>query len=93
MGMGIACSGQAQFTQIAENSNFFVGGVCTKTYIKVEEKGTEAAAVTEIELVGLPGPSNKKPVFPADRPFLFVIRENSTGTILFMGKIGDPTEK
>jgi serpin B len=94
MGMGIACSSQAQFTQITESSNFYVSGSKTKTYIKVEEKGTEAAAVTEIGLVGLGEPSsNEEPVFRADRPFLFVIRENSTETILFMGKIGDPTEK
>jgi serpin B len=58
----------------------------------VEEKGTEAAAVTEIGMVILPEPSDDKSVFLTDRPFLFVIQENSTGTILFMGKIGNPAE-
>ncbi|MDR2385386.1 MAG: hypothetical protein LBD80_07000 [Tannerella sp.] len=60
--------------------------------MKVEEKGTEAAAVTEIGMVILPEPSDDKSVFLTDRPFLFVIQENSTGTILFMGKIGNPAE-
>jgi serpin B len=96
MGMGIVCSPAAEFTLIAENTNFYVRASRTKTYIKVDEKGTEAAAATSIktpQTSNLPEPSNEKPVFPADRPFLFVIQENSTGTILFMGKIGDPTEK
>jgi serpin B len=56
--------------------------------VDVNEEGTEAAAVTSVE-IGLtsvgPGP------IVVDRPFLFAIRENYSGTILFMGKIMDPT--
>jgi serpin B len=95
MGMGIACSSEAQFPNIVENQNFAVSRSQQKTYIKVNEEGTEAAAVTEIGLVGIGEGTGGggSAIFRADRPFLFIIQENSTGTILFMGKIGDPLEK
>jgi serine protease inhibitor len=68
-----------------------ITGVRHKTYIKVDEVGTEAAAVTEVEC----GPTSAPPecasfLIDVDHPFLFVIRENRTNTILFMGKIVDP---
>ncbi len=65
-----------------------ISSVRQKTYIEVDEKGTEAAAVTVIGMETSSIPSN--PVFRADHPFLFVIQENTTGTALFMGKIGNP---
>ena len=59
-----------------------------KTFIDVNEKGTEAAAVTFIGFVYTAYiPEEPQPVdFFADRPFLFVIRENSTGAVLFIGQ-------
>jgi len=61
--------------------------VIHKTYIEVNEKGTEAAAVTAVEVaMTTVGPST--PVyFIVNKPFIFAIRERSTGVILFIGKI------
>jgi serpin B len=95
MGMGIAYDpGKALFPNIAEHSNFYVERSMQKTFIRVDESGAEAAAVSEHGLKPTADlPELQTVTFRADRPFLFVIRENSTGTILFMGKTGDPTEK
>ena len=66
----------------------FISGVKQKTFVEVNEEGTEAAAVTSVEVrvVSLP------PSFRADRPFLVAIRERFSGTILFLGTIGAPSE-
>jgi serpin B len=84
----------ASFPNItADKDKFFVNKIDQKTVIQVDEKGTEAAAVTEIGIDSSTGqviPQNA--VFRADRPFLFLIQENSTGIILFIGKVGDPTK-
>ena len=57
------------------------------TYISTDEEGTEAAAVTTVgvEVTALPSP--RKVIFNANRPFLYLIQENSTGAILFMGAV------
>ncbi len=57
-----------------------------KTFVEVDEEGTEAAAVTSVETVF----DNAPPVFAVDRPFLFALRERFSGTILFLGKVVDP---
>lgn len=64
----------------------YVSKVKQKTFLKVDERGTEAAAATSVEIVVESAPLQL--VF--DRPFLFAIRERLTGTILFLGAIGDP---
>ena len=87
LGMGIAFTGFADFSGISDVS-LAISEVRQKTYIEVDEKGTEAAAVTLVGMFVTSVPSH--PVFRADRPFLFVIQENTTGTALFMGKIGNP---
>ena len=77
--------------RLADFSNMFIDGVGWidqvkhKTFIQVDEKGTEAAAVTVVVMVVSMPPS----VF-LNRPFLFVIHEQESGTILFMGKIAEP---
>ena len=63
----------------------FISSVIHKTFVQVDEEGTEAAAVTSIDIVG----SNESSFFIVDRPFLFAIREKSTGVILFIGEIGE----
>ena len=60
--------------------------VLQKTFLKVDEKGTEAAAVTAIA-----GPTSLPPGVYADKPFLLAIRERYSGAILFLGTIGDPS--
>ena len=66
----------------------FINRVIHSTFVEVNEAGTEAAAVTIVEMAEKSA-GGGLPVFRADKPFLFVIRENSTGIILFMGKIGE----
>jgi len=68
----------------------FISEVIHQGYIKVDEEGTEAAAATAVimELTSLPPP---KPVFNADHPFIFLIQDQETGNILFMGRVTDPT--
>ena len=89
MGMEIAFSDFADFSGIS-NVGLTISEVKQKTFIEVNEEGTEAAAVTSISMektsVGPPQPV----LFRADRPFLFLIQESSSGVILFMGKIGKP---
>ena len=63
----------------------FISSVIHKTFVQVDEEGTEAAGIT---LVGIEK-SVKSSFFMVDRPFLFVIREKSTGVILFIGEIGE----
>lgn len=77
-------AGAADFTRMSPaGKDLFIGFVKHKTFVDVNEEGTEAAAVTNvgIRVTSLP------PCLCVDRPFLFVIRERFSGTILFMGKI------
>jgi len=88
MGMNLAFSDMADFTNIAD-TRLQISRVIHDTYVEVTEEGTEAAAVTIVEIkttaVEIPPPT---PVFKVNKPFLFVIREKSTGVILFIGKMG-----
>ncbi len=88
MGLGIAFTGAADFSEISD-VDLMISRVIHKTYIDVNEKGTEAAAVTgavmELTSMGPPAPRIK-----LDRPFLFAITENTSQAIVFMGKMGAP---
>ena len=66
----------------------YVSGIKQKTFIEVNEEGTEAAAVTVISIDATSMP----PSFFADRPFLYLIKEKSTGAILFIGRMDEPKE-
>lgn len=74
----------------------FISGIYHKAFAEVNEKGTEAAAATAVPMdLGLAMDRPKPrpiPVFRADHPFLFAIREHHTGTILFFGRVANPTE-
>lgn len=87
LGMEIALSDRADFTGINRYGQLMISEVKHKTYVKVDEEGTEAAAVTSVGILLTSFPNS----FVVNRPFLFVIHENHSGTILFMGKIVDPT--
>jgi serpin B len=80
----------ADFSGIA--SNLYISAVRQKTYIEVKEEGTEAVAATaESVQAGGPEPPRPDPFqMIVDRPFLFLIEDNQTGTILFMGVVFDP---
>lgn len=86
MGMQLAFTDFADFSNIAD-AQLLISRIIHSTYVDVNEDGTEAAAVTivEVELTSVPS----HPTFYANKPFVFVIRENSTGVILFIGKIGE----
>jgi serpin B len=75
--------------------DLFVSSIKQKTFVEVNEEGTEAAAVTVIE-VGVTsagtGMSSPPVQFFADRPFLYLIKEKSTGVILFVGRMDEPKE-
>ena len=81
----------ANFSGITDNP-IFISFVKQNTFVEVNEDGTEAAAVTTIgfELTSV-GPNNP-PVFTIDRPFIFTIRERTTNTLMFIGKIENPLE-
>jgi len=93
LGMGIAFDpNNADFTnmyQVGYGINVFISKVKHKTFVEVNEEGTEAAAVTSVEMEYT---SVGDEIFiRVDRPFVFMIREGESGTILFIGKIVDPT--
>ncbi|MDG6223882.1 MAG: serpin family protein [Candidatus Thermoplasmatota archaeon] len=69
----------------------FVSAVLHKSFVKVNEEGTEAAAATAV-IVGRLSIGPEIPTFKADRPFMFLIMHKETNSILFMGKVSDPTE-
>ena len=88
LGMNQAFTNTADFSAMAEKS-LKISMVKQKTFIDVNEKGTEAAAVTVVGMVATsigPSPEPRTVNFFADRPFLFVIRERSTEAILFIGQ-------
>jgi serpin B len=87
LGMEEAFSpGSADFSNMYPGGGVWIDEVRHKTFVKVDEEGTEAAAVTSVSMI-----SSAPPAFVADHPFLFMIRERYSGTILFMGKIMNPT--
>jgi serine protease inhibitor len=88
MGMGNAFSDGADFTGIRKAGNLAISDVIHKTYVNVDEKGTEAAAATA---VGMRLTSLPMDLIRLDRPFVFVLREKTSGAILFLGRIMDPT--
>lgn len=90
MGMEIAFTDRADFTRLfIEKYGLMISRVIHKAVIEVNEEGTEAAAVTgvEVSLTSLPP---EKLMLTINRPFLFFIREKHSGSILFAGKLMDP---
>lgn len=87
MGMGVAFSDEADFSDMSDETAK-ISFVKQDTYISTDESGTEAAAVTTVGIIMTSLPvSPQKVVFNANRPFLYIIQENSTGAILFMGTV------
>ncbi len=83
----------ADFSGMDGRKDLVISKVIHKAYIDVNEKGTEAAAVTSVVMVLTCSPnfsSPKVPIFRADHPFIFFIIDKSTGSTLFMGKITNP---
>jgi serpin B len=80
----------ANFTRINSFGGLYISRVMHKTYIETNEEGTEAAAVTAVE-VGVTSAGPDQPYyFTINRPFVYFIQEKSTGTILFIGTVINP---
>lgn len=79
---------RADFSRLTPDPSVIIHSVKQKSFVSVDEEGTEAAAATSVGV----GPTSAPPTFRADRPFVFAIRERLSGTILFLGKVVDPTE-
>ena len=90
MGMGIAFTSSADFSDILPGAPLSISDVKHKTFIEVNEEGTEAAAVTSVEIVltGIQGE-----FFTVDKPFVYLIAEKTTGSVLFAGKVMNPAEE
>ena len=87
LGIHDAFSSRADFSGMSDLKDLFIGAVFHKAFVAVNEEGTEAAAATAVVMKRLA--IIEETVFRADHPFLFVIRENATGSILFMGRVAD----
>jgi serpin B len=75
------------------NRQLFISHVVHKAFVEVNEEGTEAAAATGVGMALTAMPMPREVVkFTADHPFIFVIRDNKTGSILFVGRVVNPTE-
>ena len=84
----------ADFSRMAPldilGENLYIGEVVHKTFVEVNEEGTEAAAVTSVGVVATSAVAPLPIPFIVDRPFFFAIRDNQTKTVLFMGTVVDP---
>lgn len=85
MGMPHAFEG-ADFSGMTGRKDLFISNVIHKAFVDVTEEGTEASAATAVVLKRGGGPAS----FVVDRPFIFLIREHRTGSILFIGRLVDP---
>jgi len=94
MGMSTAFArGAADFSGMTGKRDLWISAAIHKAYIDVNEEGTEAAAATGIVMRSMIAARPEPPiVFRADHPFLFLIRDNHSGAILFMGRVNDPTK-
>jgi serpin B len=90
MGMNDAFDDKAaDFSGMTGKPDLFISFAVHKAFIAVDEEGTEAAAATAVGMA-LRGPPPKPLPFNVDRPFVFLIRDNRTGSILFLGRVLDP---
>jgi serpin B len=95
MGMPVAFDpGHADFSGITGGKDLSVSEVIHQAYVDVSEEGTEAAAATAVvmDVLGMSEEPEEPVVFRADRPFLFLIRDNLSGSVLFLGRVADPRQ-
>jgi serpin B len=93
MGMAHAFGNSADFSGMTGKPDFKISRAVHKAYVDVNETGTEAAAATTITMVGAAMMQREVIIpFVADHPFLFLIRDTTSGSILFLGRVTDPTK-
>jgi serpin B len=92
MGMPVAFSLDADFSGMTGTRDLFIAAVLHKAFVSVDEAGTEAAAATAVVMKITAAPAPQEPVeVTVDRPFVFLIRDIETGTILFVGRVVNPS--
>ncbi|MEQ1704097.1 MAG: serpin family protein, partial [Ilumatobacteraceae bacterium] len=92
MGMPTAFSGAADFSGMTTAASLTIGAVVHQANITVDEEGTEAAAATAVVMVETAAPEPQEPiVLTFDRPFTFWLRDRGSGTVLFAGRVADPS--
>ena len=91
MGMPVAFGGDADFSGINGKRDLFISAVIHKAFVDVNEEGTEAAAATAV-VMGRAAAARPEPIvsFRADHPFVFLIRDIRTESILFLGRVTSP---
>lgn len=89
LGLAEIFSPDSDFSRISDHNNLFVNLILHQALVEVNEQGTEAAAATVV-MIAANGHGYQK-VFYANRPFVFMIREKNSGSILFMGRLVDPS--
>jgi serpin B len=93
MGMRQAFASSANFSGMTGKRDFAISAVIHKAYVDVNEEGTEAAAATAVTMRALAMRAEPPPViFLADHPFVFLIRDNHSNSILFMGRLANPSD-
>jgi len=92
MGMPTAFSPSADLSGMDGTRNLYIGDVIHQAFVDVNEEGTEAAAATAVVVQRAMVPMGQPPipVFRADHPFLFLIQEDESGLILFIGRVEHP---
>jgi len=92
MGMPAAFAAGADFSGMTGRRDFAISEVIHKAYIDVNEEGTEAAAATAVTMraLAMRPVEQAPPIFRADHPFVFLIRDNRSDSILFMGRMANP---
>jgi serpin B len=91
MGMPTAFTGSADFSGMDGTKSLYIGDVIHQAFVEVNEEGTEAAAATAVIIMKSSAPLEEPvPVFRADHPFIFIIQDDETGLILFMGRVMHP---
>ena len=91
MGMPDAFCDKADFSGMDGRKDLYISAAIHKAFVDVNEEGTEAAAATAVVMRFLSAMPPQLEIFRADHPFIFLIRENVTGSILFIGRVMDPT--
>jgi len=89
MGMRLPFSDAADFSGVTGQRDVYLSAVWHKARVDVDERGTEAAAATGVNLI-VGAVASEPPTFRADHPFVFLIRHNRTGAILFLGRLTNP---
>lgn len=82
---------RADFSAMIGKKELFISAVIHKAFVEVNEEGTEAAAATGV-VVGVTSIAPPPPIFKADHPFVFFIRDNASRSILFLGRVLDPSQ-